>query len=269
MTSPQIEQTESASAVALQQNERFWPLVREALSGSRRDLTAMPLARAIVLLAVPMVLEMVMESIFAIADIFWVSKLGADAVAAVGLTESLLTIVYAVGMGMAMGVGAVVSRRIGAKDHEGASRAAAQGIFIGLGLAAVLGLLGGLFAPTLLAAMGASPAVMAVGAGYARLMLIGDVSILLLFLINAGFRGAGDAAITMRALWLANGINILLGPLFVFGLGPVPAARRDGRGGGDHHRPQHRRALPAAGAGARQGAALRCGARSFASTARR
>ena len=138
--------------------------MREALSGSRRDLTAMPLARAIVLLAVPMVLEMVMESIFAIADIFWVSKLGADAVAAVGLTESLLTIVYAVGMGMAMGVGAVVSRRIGAKDHEGASRAAAQAIFIGLGLAAVLGLLGGLFAPTLLAAMGASPAVMAVGA---------------------------------------------------------------------------------------------------------
>ena len=224
MTSPQIEQPESdsASVGAAQQEERFWPLVREALSGSRRDLTAMPLSRAIVLLAVPMVLEMVMESIFAIADIFWVSKLGADAVAAVGLTESLLTVVYAVGMGMAMGVGAVVSRRIGAKDHEGASRAAAQAIFIGLGLAAVLGLLGGLFAPALLAAMGASPAVMAVGAGYARLMLVGDVSILLLFLINAGFRGAGDAAITMRALWLANGINILLGPLFVFGLGPFP-----------------------------------------------
>ena len=196
--------------------------MREALGGSRRDLTAMPLSRAIVLLAVPMVLEMVMESIFAVADIFWVSKLGADAVAAVGLTESLLTIVYAVGMGMAMGVGAVVARRIGAKDHEGASRAAVQAIFIGLGLAAVLGVVGGLFAPTLLAAMGASPAVMAVGAGYARLMLAGDVTILLLFLINAAFRGAGDAAITMRALWLANGINILLGPLFVFGLGPFP-----------------------------------------------
>jgi putative MATE family efflux protein len=222
MTTSQIEQSPSASAEAGQAEERFWPLVREALGGSRRDLTAMPLSRAIVLLAVPMVLEMVMESIFAIADIFWVSKLGADAVAAVGLTESLLTVVYAVGMGMAMGVGAVVARRTGAKDHEGASLAAAQAIFIGLGLAAVLGLLGGLFAPTLLAAMGASPAVMAVGAGYARLMLIGDVSILLLFLINAGFRGAGDAAIIMRALWLANGINILLGPLFVFGLGPFP-----------------------------------------------
>ncbi len=215
-TSPIEPAAESNSPTA------FWPLVREALEGSRRDLTAMPLARAITLLAVPMVLEMVMESIFAIADIFWVSKLGADAVAAVGLTESLLTIVYAIGMGMAMGVGAVVARRTGAKDSEGASRAAAQAIFIGLALAAVIGVSGGLCAPTLLAAMGASPAVMAVGARYARLMLAGDVSILLLFLINAAFRGAGDAAISMRALWLANGINILLGPLFVFGLGPFP-----------------------------------------------
>ena len=167
-----------------------------------------------------------------------------------------------------MGVGAVVSRRIGAKDPEGASRAAAQAIFIGLGLAAVIGLLGGLFAPTLLAAMGASPAVMAVGAGYARLMLIGDVSILLLFLINAGFRGAGDAAITMRALWLANGINILLGPLFVFGLGPFPrlgvtgaaVATTIGRSVG---------VLFLFRALARGKGRLWCGARSFASTARR
>jgi putative MATE family efflux protein len=202
--------------------EPLWPLIREALGGSRRDLTAVPLARAITLLAVPMVLEMVMESIFAVADIFWVSKLGPDATAAVGLTETLLTVVYALGMGMAMGVGAIVARRTGAKDAEGASRAAAQGIFIGLGLALVLGVGGGLLGPTLLGAMGASPAVLAVGSQYARLMLIGDVSILLLFLINAAFRGAGDAAITMRALWLANGINILLGPLFVFGVGPFP-----------------------------------------------
>ncbi len=220
MTTSPIEQQETTSPPAAP--ERFWPLVREALAGSRRDLTAMPLSRAILLLAVPMVLEMVMESIFAVADIFWVSKLGPDAVAAVGLTESLLTVVYAVGLGMAMGVGAVVARRTGAKDAEGASRAASQAIFIGLGLAIVLGVGGGLAGPALLHAMGASPAVMAVGAGYARLMLIGDVSILLLFLINAAFRGAGDAAITMRALWLANGINILLGPLFVFGLGPFP-----------------------------------------------
>ncbi len=218
-TSP-IEQLEPVRPAGA--DEKFWPLVREALAGSRRDLTAVPLARAILLLAVPMVLEMVMESIFAIADIFWVSKLGADAVAAVGLTESLLTVVYAVGMGMAMGVGAVVARRTGAKDPEGASRAAAQAIFIGLGLAAVIGTAGAFLGPSLLAAMGASPAVVAVGARYAQLMLVGDVSIMLLFLINAAFRGAGDAAITMRALWLANGINILLGPLFVFGLGPFP-----------------------------------------------
>ncbi|HVV52636.1 MAG TPA: MATE family efflux transporter, partial [Polyangia bacterium] len=210
MSTSQIEPLEPAAAPPVE--ERFWPLVREALGGSRRDLTAMPLGRAILLLAVPMVLEMVMESIFAVADIFWVSKLGADAVAAVGLTESLLTIVYAVGMGMAMGVGAVVSRRTGAKDADGAARAAAQAIFIGVGLAAVIGTAGGILGPTLLGAMGASPAVRAVGSGYARVMLIGDVSILLLFLINAAFRGAGDAAITMRALWLANGINILLGP---------------------------------------------------------
>ncbi len=220
MSTSQIEPLEPAAAPPVE--ERFWPLVREALGGSRRDLTAMPLGRAILLLAVPMVLEMVMESIFAVADIFWVSKLGADAVAAVGLTESLLTIVYAVGMGMAMGVGAVVSRRTGAKDADGAARAAAQAIFIGVGLAAVIGTAGGILGPTLLGAMGASPAVRAVGSGYARVMLIGDVSILLLFLINAAFRGAGDAAITMRALWLANGINILLGPLFVFGVGPFP-----------------------------------------------
>ena len=196
--------------------------MREALAGSRRDLTAMPLSRAIVLLAVPMVLEMVMESIFAIADIFWVSKLGANAVAAVGLTESLLTVVYAIGMGMAMGVGAVVARRIGAEDQRAPRtpprrRSSSAWRWRRCSASSAVS-----SRRRCSAAMGASPAVMAVGAGYARLMLVGDVSILLLFLINAGFRGAGDAAITMRALWLANGINILLGPLFVFGVGPFP-----------------------------------------------
>ena len=224
MTSTQIEQSESAGAAGRQPTrERLWPLVREALGGSRRDLTAMPLSRAIVLLAVPMVLEMVMESVFAIADIFWVSKLGADAVAAVGLTETLADhplrrSAWGWRWAWARWWPAGSAPRI----TRAPARAAAQAIFIGLGLAAVVGLLGGLFAPTLLAAMGASPAVMAIGAGYARLMLAGDVTVLLLFLINASFRGAGDAAITMRALWLANGINILLGPLFVFGLGPFP-----------------------------------------------
>lgn len=203
-------------------SERFWPLVREALGGSRRDLTVMPLSRAVFLLAIPMVLEMVMESVFAVADIFWVSKLGPSAVAAVGLTETLETVVYAVSMGLAMGVGALISRRIGAKEFEGASRAAVQAVAIGLGLALIVGVAGVASAPRLLGVMGASPEVRAIGSDYARVMLGGSVTVVLLFLINAAFRGAGDAAITMRTLWLANTINILLGPVLVFGLGPAP-----------------------------------------------
>jgi putative MATE family efflux protein len=216
----------TASAVnlgTLAARDRFWPLVREALGGSRRDLTAMPLSRAVFLLAIPMVLEMVMESVFAVTDIFWVSKLGADAVAAVGLTESLLTVVYATSMGLAMGVGAVVARRTGAKDQAGAGRAAVQALVLGGGIALVVGVAGTLAGPRLLALMGASPAVSAIGAGYTRTMLGGSVTVVLLFLINAAFRGAGDAAITMRTLWLANGINIVLGPILVFGVGPAPA----------------------------------------------
>ena len=226
MTPPPIEEVENLPALASSQDnpsrERFWPLVRESLAGSRRDLTTMPLGRAILLLAVPMVLEMVMESVFAVADIFWVSKLGADAVATVGLTESLLTIVYAVSMGLAMGVGAVVARRTGEKDPSGAGRAAVQAVLLGFALSAVVGTLGWLFAPRLLALLGASPAVLAMGTGFTRIMLGGCVTIVLLFMINAAFRGAGDAAITLRTLWLANGINILLGPILVFGLGPAP-----------------------------------------------
>lgn len=203
-------------------SDSFWTLVREALAGSRRDLTAMPLGRAILLLAVPMVLEMSMESVFAIADIFWVSKLGADAVATVGLTESLLTVLYAVSMGLAMGAGAVVARRIGGKDPEGAGRATVQAIAIALGFSAVVATTGALLAPRLLTLVGASPTVLRTGAGFARVMLGGSASIVLLFIVNACFRGAGDAAITLRTLWLANGINILLGPVLVFGLGPAP-----------------------------------------------
>ncbi|HXJ22281.1 MAG TPA: MATE family efflux transporter [Polyangia bacterium] len=202
--------------------DRLWTLLREALAGSRRDLTAMPLGRAIFILAVPMVLEMVMESAFAVADIFWVSKLGADAVAAVGLAESLLTVVYAIAIGLAMGVGAVVSRRIGEKDPDAAARAAAQAIFIGVVLSVATGLLGAAFGAPLLRVMGASPAVVTVGARYTQVLLGGSVTATLIFLINAAFRGAGDAAISMRTLWLANAINIGLGPLLVFGLGPFP-----------------------------------------------
>ncbi len=196
--------------------------MREALRGSRRDLTRTPLGRAVILLAIPMVLEMVMESVFAVADIFWVSKLGPDAIASVGLTETMETVIYAISMGLAMGVGALVARRTGEKDGDGAARAAVQAIVIGVVLALVLGTAGALTGPRLLRVMGASPAVQAVGAAYSRVMLGGSVTVVLLFLINSAFRGAGDAAVTMRTLWLANGINIVLGPVLVFGLGPAP-----------------------------------------------
>jgi putative MATE family efflux protein len=200
----------------------FWPLVREALAGSRRDLTSETLSRAIFLLAVPMVLEMIMESIFAVADIFWVSKLGPDAVTVAAVTETMMTIVYTLAMGLAMGTGAVVARRTGAKDAAGAARGAVQAIILGVSASALLGLVGALAGPRLLGAMGASPAVVAMGAVYPRVMIGGSATILLLFVINAAFRGAGDASITMRTLWLANAINIVLGPCFIFGWGPFP-----------------------------------------------
>jgi putative MATE family efflux protein len=169
-----------------------------------------------------MVMEMVMESVFAVVDVFWVAHLGPNAVATVGLTESVLTLVYTAAMGLSIGVTAMVARRIGEKNPAGAAEAAVQGIALGLIVAAVVGTAGALLAPRLLEIMGASPEVIAVGSGYTRVMLGGNAVILLLFLINAIFRGAGDAAIAMRVLWLANAINILLGPCFIFGLGPFP-----------------------------------------------
>src|SRR3569623_574371 len=206
MTAPQSEVAGDRQGLkeGLAPRERVWPLVREALAGARRDLTALPLGRAVFLLAIPMVVEMIGESLFAVADIFWVSKLGADALAAVGLTESLLTVMYAVSMGLSMGVGALVARRIGGKDPAGAARATVQAILIGLTLAAIIGITGALAAPRLLAVMGASEGVLRVGSTFARTMLGGSVTVVLLFLINAAFRGAGDAAITMRTLWLPN-----------------------------------------------------------------
>ncbi len=218
MTAPQPEETAAPAA-----RERFWPLVWEAVGGrSRRDLTTMPLNRAILLLAIPMVLEMAAESLFAVADIFWAAKLGPDAVTVISMTESLLVIVYALSIGLSMGIGALVARRIGAKDHDGAARAAVQGMIIGLSLSVVFGVLGVLAGPALLGVMGASDAVQAMGASYSRVMLGSCVVVVMLFLNNAAFRGAGDAAITMRTLWLSNGINILLGPFLIFGLGPFP-----------------------------------------------
>jgi len=200
----------------------LWRDVREALAGGHHDYTQERLSRAIFLLAIPMVLEMVMESIFAVVDIFWVSHLGADAVAVVGITESMMSIVYAVAIGLSMAGTAVVARRIGAKDRDGAARAAVQIIVLGAGVAAGLGAIGGILAPDLLAILGASPEAIAKGGGFTRLMLGGNLTVFLIFLINAVFRGAGDAAIAMRTLWLANALNIVLGPCFIFGWGPFP-----------------------------------------------
>jgi putative MATE family efflux protein len=197
-------------------------LVLDALRGARHDYTNLPLRRAILLLAIPMVVEMLMESLFALADIFWVSKLGASATATVVLTESMLIIVYSFAMGLSIGGAAIVARRIGEKDPNGAARAAVQAIALGLALAAVVGLVGALAGHHLLAGMGAAPEVVEVGGRFTRVMLGGSVTVILLFMINAVFRGAGDPAVAMRSLFLANGINIVLGPLLVFGLGPFP-----------------------------------------------
>jgi putative MATE family efflux protein len=212
-------QSTSAGAAAV----GFWTIVREAVRGEvHHDFTEGPIGRAILLLAVPMVLEVVLESVFAVADIFWVSRLGPDAVAAVGLTESLLTVIYALAMGLGIGATALVARRIGEKDLEGAARGAAQALVLALLVSIALGVTGALLAPRLLSLMGGSPSVVATGLGYATIMLGGEVAIIVLFVVNAIFRGAGDAAIAMRVLWLANIVNIVLGPLLIFGVGPFP-----------------------------------------------
>lgn len=200
-----------------------WQTLREAIRGTSADFTKIPIARAVFLLAVPMVLEMLMESVFAVADVFFVGHLGVtDAISTVGFTESLMTIVYAIAIGLSVGAAATVARRIGEGDRDGAARAAMQSIILGLIVGAVIGLTGILFSPQLLRMMGADEHVVATGTRFARVMIGASGGVTLLFMINAVFRGAGDAAIAMRVLWIANAINITLGPCLIFGIGPFP-----------------------------------------------
>ena len=196
--------------------------LREAVRGTQQDFTQGSLGRAIILLSVPTILEMSMESLFGIVDVFWVASLGPDAVAAVGLTEGLLSLIFAAAMGLCMGTTAMVARRIGEKDPAGAAVAAVQSILLGLLISLPIGLGGALYAPQLFRLMGASPEVVATGSSFGAIMLGGNATIFLLFLVNAIFRGAGDAVSAMRALWIGNAINLMLDPCLIFGLGPFP-----------------------------------------------
>jgi len=207
---------------AVESQRTLWQSLVEAIRGSHQDYTSGSLNRAILLLAVPMVLEMVLESLFAVVDVFWVGRLGANAIATVGLTESMLSLVFAVGMGLSLSTTAMVARRIGEKDREGAAVAGVQAIFLGLFISVAIGLPCLVYAPRLLELMGASPEIVATGSGYTRICLGGSFAVLLLFLNNAVFRGAGDAAIAMRLLWVSNIINLALDPCLIFGWGPFP-----------------------------------------------
>jgi len=200
----------------------LWTSVREAIRGSHQDYTSGDLNRAILLLSIPMVLEMVLESLFAVVDVFFVGRIGANAVATVGLTESMLSLIFAVAIGLSLSTTAMVARRIGEKDPEDASVAGVQAIILGLAVSLLVGVPCFIYAPRLLQLMGASPEIVATGSGYARIALGGSGAILMLFLNNAIFRGAGDAAIAMRLLWVSNIINLILDPCLIFGLGPFP-----------------------------------------------
>jgi MATE family, multidrug efflux pump len=211
-----------SSQPATRASSGFWKSVREAIAGSHQDFTEGSIPRAIALLAIPMVLEMMMESLFGIVDIFFVAKLGRDSIASVALTESMLTLIFGVAMGLSMATTAMVARRIGEKDAEGAAVAAVQSIAMGLLFSAGIGIAGAWNAPGLLALMGGDAGVVRAGSRYTSVLLGGTGSIFMLFLINGIFRGAGDAAIAMRTLWLANCINIVLDPCLINGWGPFP-----------------------------------------------
>lgn len=193
-----------------------------AVTGKETEFTTGSIRKAIFMLSIPMILEMMMESIFAIVDIAYVSQVSVNAVATIGLTESVITLVYAVAIGLSMAATAVVARRIGEKDTKGARESAVQAIFLGIVVALIVGVIGFLYAKEILALMGAEQDLINEGYGYTQLLMGGNITILLLFLINAIFRGAGDASIAMWTLVLSNGLNIILDPIFIFGWGPVP-----------------------------------------------
>ncbi len=202
---------------------KLFKLFISALRGKETEFTTGSINRAIILLSIPMIAEMVMESLFAVVDVFFVSKVSVNAVATVGLTESVLMIIYSLAVGLSMAVTAIVARRVGEKNFEKANNAAFQAILIAVIVGIVLGVPGFIFAEDILQLMGGDPALIAEGVGYTKIMYAGNLSIILIFLINAIFRGAGNASIAMQSLWLANGLNIVLDPLFIFGFGPIPA----------------------------------------------
>jgi len=193
-----------------------------AVTGKEREFTTGSIRKAIFMLSIPMILEMLMESIFALVDIAYVSQVSINAVATIGLTESVITLVYAIAIGLSMAATAVVARRVGGKNLKGAREAAVQAIFLGVLVSIVVGIIGFLYNKEILVLMGAEPDLIAEGHGYTKWLIGGNITIMLLFLINAIFRGAGDASIAMWTLVLSNGLNIILDPIFIFGWGPVP-----------------------------------------------
>ncbi|REG94198.1 MATE family efflux transporter [Algoriphagus antarcticus] len=205
-----------------------WQLIKDSLRGKEQDFTSLPLKTAIFVLAIPMILEMMMESAFAVVDIFFVAKLGEHAIATVGLTESVVVLVYAMGFGISMAATALISRRFGEKEYEEAGAAAFQLLIVGGAISIILGIIGWIFAPDILGLMGAEAKVIETGVSYTRIIFAGNTAIMLLFLLNGAFRGAGQAHHAMRSLWIANGLNMILDPILIFGIGNWPGYGLEG-----------------------------------------
>lgn len=203
----------------------FFSLIKQAITGVEMDYTAGSIRKAVIMLAIPMILEMCMESVFALVDIFFVNRwIGNEGATAVGLTESVITIVYSLAIGISMAATAMVARRIGEKNPDGAAKAAMQSMWVAFIITALISITGFIFAPDILRLMKAQPEVIAIGTGYTRVMMGGSLVIMLLFLINGIFRGAGDASMAMKSLWLANVCNIILCPILIYSFGLIGAA---------------------------------------------